>query len=80
MSSVRSSMCLSPRRWWLALELWKQLCPFMENFVTRPVGLYLYEGVVRDNKKAGVLEPAMSKIKSLTFATEAVIAILTSMT
>ena len=32
-------------------------------------GLDLIEGVVRDNKKAGVLEPAMSKIKSLKFAT-----------
>lgn len=40
------------------------------------VGLDLFEGVVRDNKKAGVLEPAMSKIKSLKFATEAAITIL----
>lgn len=39
-------------------------------------GLDLLEGVVRDNKKAGVLEPAMSKIKSLKFATEAAITIL----
>lgn len=31
---------------------------------------------MRDNKKAGVLEPAMSKIKSLKFATEAAITIL----
>ena len=31
---------------------------------------------VRDNKKAGVLEPAVSKIKSLKFATEAAITIL----
>ena len=31
---------------------------------------------VRDNKKAGVLEPAMCKIKSLKFATEAAITIL----
>jgi len=42
----------------------------------RWVGLDLYEGVVRDNKKAGVLEPAMSKVKSLKFATEAAITIL----
>ncbi|KAH9496217.1 T-complex protein 1 subunit alpha [Bulinus truncatus] len=42
----------------------------------RWVGLDLYEGVVRDNKKAGVLEPAVSKIKSLKFATEAAITIL----
>lgn len=40
------------------------------------VGLDLYKGVVRDNKKAGVLEPAVSKIKSLKFATEAAITIL----
>lgn len=40
------------------------------------VGLDLIEGVVRDNKAAGVLEPAMSKIKSLKFATEAAITIL----
>lgn len=40
------------------------------------IGLDLFEGVVRDNKKAGVLEPAMSKIKSLKFATEAAITIL----
>ena len=36
----------------------------------------LIEGVVRDNKSAGVFEPAMSKIKSLKFATEAAITIL----
>ena len=42
----------------------------------RRVGLDLYEGVVRDNKKAGVFEPAISKIKSLKFATEAAITIL----
>ena len=40
------------------------------------VGLDLHKGVVRDNKKAGVLEPAVSKIKSLKFATEAAITIL----
>ncbi len=40
------------------------------------VGLDLYNGSVRDNKKAGVLEPAMSKTKSLKFATEAAITIL----
>ena len=39
-------------------------------------GLDLIGGVVRDNKKAGVLEPAMSKIKSIKFATEAAITIL----
>lgn len=40
------------------------------------VGLDLYEGTVRDNQKAGVLEPTVSKIKSLKFATEAAITIL----
>ncbi len=40
------------------------------------VGLDLIEGVVRDNVKAGVLEPSISKIKSLKFATEAAITIL----
>jgi len=40
------------------------------------VGLDLIEGTVRDSVKAGVLEPAMSKIKSLKFATEAAITIL----
>lgn len=39
-------------------------------------GLDLHEGKVRDSIKAGVLEPAMSKIKSIRFATEAAIAIL----
>jgi len=42
----------------------------------RWVGLDLQEGVVRDNKKAGVFEPSISKIKSLKFATEAAITIL----
>lgn len=40
------------------------------------IGLDLVEGIVRDNRKAGVLEPAISKIKSLKFATEAAITIL----
>ena len=31
---------------------------------------------MRDNKKAGVLEPAVCKVKSLKFATEAAITIL----
>jgi len=39
-------------------------------------GLDLIEGVVRDNLNAGVVEPAISKIKSLRFATEAAITIL----
>lgn len=40
------------------------------------VGLDLTEGTLRDNLTAGVLEPAISKIKSLKFATEAAITIL----
>jgi len=39
-------------------------------------GLDLIAGTTRDNKVAGVLEPAISKIKSLKFATEAAITIL----
>lgn len=39
-------------------------------------GLDLVNGRVRNNLHAGVLEPAMSKIKSLKFATEAAITIL----
>ena len=40
------------------------------------IGLDLAEGCVRDNRKAGVFEPTISKIKSLKFATEAAITIL----
>jgi T-complex protein 1 subunit alpha len=40
------------------------------------VGLDLKEGKVRNNLKNGVLEPALGKIKSLRFATEAAITIL----
>mmetsp|Transcript_15611 Transcript_15611/g.38947 ORF Transcript_15611/g.38947 Transcript_15611/m.38947 type:complete len:569 (+) Transcript_15611:145-1851(+) len=39
-------------------------------------GLDLVEGEIRDNLAAGVVEPAVSKIKSLRFATEAAITIL----
>lgn len=39
-------------------------------------GLDLVEGKIRDNKAAGVFEPALSKIKCLKFATEAAITIL----
>ena len=42
----------------------------------RFTGLDLYEGKVRDNLAAGVVEPAISKIKSLRFATEAAVSIL----
>lgn len=39
-------------------------------------GLDLEEGDIRDNKESGVLEPLISKVKSLKFATEAAITIL----
>jgi T-complex protein 1 subunit alpha len=42
----------------------------------KTTGLDLVEGAIRDNLAAGVVEPAMSKIKSLRFATEAAITIL----
>ena len=48
----------------------------MSNYCVFRYGLDLHNGAVRDNKAAGVLEPAMSKIKSLRFATEAAITIL----
>jgi len=47
-----------------------------EHAQLKNCGLDLIEGVVRDNKKAGVFEPAISKVKSLKFATEAAITIL----
>ena len=40
------------------------------------MGLDLTNGKIRDNLEAGVVEPAISKIKSLRFATEAAISIL----
>merc|ERR1711998_408751 len=39
-------------------------------------GLDLVQGKIRDNLAAGVVEPAMSKIKQLQFATEAAVTIL----
>jgi len=39
-------------------------------------GMDLVNGVTRDNLAAGVVEPAISKIKSLRFATEAAVTIL----
>lgn len=40
------------------------------------MGLDLIKGEVRDNLHAGVVEPALSKIKSLRFATEAAVSIM----
>jgi chaperonin GroEL (HSP60 family) len=45
-------------------------------FYPKSYGLDLWDGKVRDNLKAGVLEPAMTKIKAIRFATEAAITIL----
>ncbi|EDV44182.1 uncharacterized protein Dana_GF16152 [Drosophila ananassae] len=66
-----------------ATDLVAKLRSYHNSSQTKPehaelkwTGLDLIEGVVRDNKKSGVLEPAMSKIKSLKFATEAAITIL----
>ena len=47
-----------------------------DSTLLKNYGLDLVEGAVRDNFKAGVFEPAISKIKSLKFATEAAITIL----
>jgi T-complex protein 1 subunit alpha len=40
------------------------------------MGLDLVEGIIRDSKNAGVLEPVVCKVKCLKFATEAAITIL----
>ncbi|XP_013142307.1 PREDICTED: T-complex protein 1 subunit alpha [Papilio polytes] len=48
----------------------------VEHANLKYVGLDLTEGTLRDNLAAGVIEPAISKIKSLKFATEAAITIL----
>lgn len=40
------------------------------------MGLDLLKGTVRNNLEAGVIEPAMSKVKIIQFATEAAITIL----
>ncbi|GKY97900.1 hypothetical protein MPSEU_000748000 [Mayamaea pseudoterrestris] len=47
-----------------------------EDEALKNMGLDLVEGTVRDNLAAGVVEPAVSKIKSLRFACEAAITIL----
>lgn len=48
----------------------------VEHAELKWIGLDLENGVVRDNISVGVVEPAISKIKSLKFATEAAITIL----
>ena len=47
-----------------------------EKGALKSSGLDLFEGAIVDNIEAGVLEPTMSKIKSIRFATEAAIGIL----
>ena len=66
-----------------AFELVAKLRAFHNTSQTDPtktnlkwIGLDLVNGTVRDNRKAGVLEPGMSKVKSIKFATEAAITIL----
>uniref|UniRef100_A0A7S0MW52 T-complex protein 1 subunit alpha n=1 Tax=Pyramimonas obovata TaxID=1411642 RepID=A0A7S0MW52_9CHLO len=66
-----------------ATELVAKLRAYHHTAQTKPnkghlsgFGLDLVNGVVRNNLEAGVLEPAMSKIKSIQFATEAALTIL----
>jgi T-complex protein 1 subunit alpha len=40
------------------------------------MGLDLTKGVIRNNLEHGVIEPAMSKVKIIQFATEAAITIV----
>lgn len=47
-----------------------------QDLSLKNIGLDLVNGVTRDNLAAGVVEPAISKIKSLRFATEAAVTIL----
>eukprot|EP00808_Paulinella_micropora_P006425 g2061.t1 len=53
-----------------------QLQPKTSKVEYKWTGLDLTRGKIRNNLKAGVLEPALSKIKMLKFATEAAITIL----
>merc|ERR1719502_2382722 len=66
-----------------SIELCARLCaihhqsqadPDKRNLQYR--GLDLVQGKIRDNLAAGVVEPAMSKVKQLQFATEAAVTIL----
>ena len=51
-------------------------CSALRRHFDEVLGLDLAEGKVRNNLEHGVLEPMVSKIKSLKFATEASISIL----
>jgi T-complex protein 1 subunit alpha len=66
-----------------AIELCAKLCAIHHTSQTDPAkrnyqyrGLDLIAGKIRDNLAHGVIEPAMSKIKQLQFATEAAVTIL----
>merc|ERR1711959_688437 len=66
-----------------AIELTAKLCAIHHTSQTDPSkrnlqyrGLDLVAGKIRDNLSHGVIEPAMSKIKQLQFATEAAVTIL----
>uniref|UniRef100_A0A6B2L1D9 T-complex protein 1 subunit alpha n=1 Tax=Arcella intermedia TaxID=1963864 RepID=A0A6B2L1D9_9EUKA len=66
-----------------ATDLIAKLCTLHHAGQTNPekkhysrFGLDLHNGKVRNSVEAGVLEPTMSKIKSIRFATEAAITIL----
>merc|ERR1712054_391669 len=66
-----------------ATELVAKLRAYHHTAQTKPAkkhlagfGLDLGNGVVRNNLECGVLEPALSKIKSIQFATEAAITIM----
>merc|ERR1711988_330775 len=66
-----------------ATELVAKLRAYHHTAQTKPnkqhlagFGLDLVQGVIRNNVEAGVLEPALSKLKIIQFATEAAITIL----
>merc|ERR1719502_471622 len=66
-----------------AIELTAKLCAIHHQSQNDPEkrklqnrGLDLVQGKIRDNMAAGVVEPAMSKVKQLQFATEAAVTIL----
>merc|ERR1711904_130826 len=66
-----------------AIELTAKLCAIHNQSQNDPEkrhlqfrGLDLVQGKIRDNLAAGVVEPAMSKVKQLQFATEAAVTIL----
>ncbi|XP_028108781.1 T-complex protein 1 subunit alpha-like [Camellia sinensis] len=66
-----------------ATELVAKLRVYHHTAQTKPdkkhlssMGVDLLKGTVRNNLQAGVIEPAMSKVKIIQFATEAAITIL----